>query len=113
MKNVTIISGAQGTGKTVRARKMAEGKKVFETCGTLPNALKYMPIDTEVIIIDMCFASDILNAIRADALGVKRPYQKEHISIIVPDLIITTLISVEFIEKIKAVEIQKLTELMV
>lgn len=112
MKNVKIISGAQGTGKTVTARKIAEGKRVFETCETLPNALKYMPIDTEVIIIEMYFASDILNAIRADALGVKRPCQKEHINLVVPDLIITTCISIEFIEKIQAVEVYKTTKIM-
>lgn len=109
MKKVTIITGPQGAGKSSRAREISQGRKVYETEGSLSDALKTMPIDTDLIILDIGFQSDILKAITADALAVKRAYQAEPIAIRVPDLIITTYLSVELIEKIQATEIIKLS----
>lgn len=112
MKKVTIISGAQGVGKTTKAREMVEGKNVFETTDTLHEALRVMPSDTEVIILNLHFMSDILNAIRLDYLQVRPPYAKNFITVKVPELIITTCESMQFIEKIQAVEILKLTQIL-
>lgn len=111
MKKVTIISGAQGTGKTLKAREIAQGKRVHEAMGlTLREAVASMPVDTEVIIIDLNLASDILAAIRAEYTSLRIPYTEKLRSVKIPDLIITTCISVEFIEQIQATEILKLTQ---
>ncbi|AYQ31959.1 hypothetical protein [Runella sp. SP2] len=69
-----------------------------------------MPLDTEVIIIQMDFAGDILHAIKADALLIRRPYAEKLIPVKVPDLIITTCISIDFIKQIQSAEIVELTQ---
>jgi hypothetical protein len=67
MKKVTIISGEQGTGKTLKAHEMTVGKNVFEA-DNLKDALTRMPSDTDVIILDLAFGSDILGAIRVNQM---------------------------------------------
>lgn len=110
MKNVTIISGGQCTGKTTVAHEIASGKKVFESDDSLKIAVASMPLDTEVIIIQMDFVGDILNAIKADYLLIRRPYSQNSIPVKVPDLIITTCISIDFIKQIQSTQIVELTQ---
>lgn len=112
MKNVTVISGGTDADKIQRARIISAGKKVFEAKLGLKEAVASMPIGTETIIIDMNFASDILTAIRMDSVGIRLPYSNSETPVFIPDLIIITSVSVEFIERIKATQILKINELV-
>jgi hypothetical protein len=88
MKKVTIISGAQGAGKALKAREIAQGKRIYEGSDSLKIAVANMPVDTEVIIIDLNFASDIIAAIRAEYTSLRIPYTEKLRSVKIPDLII-------------------------
>lgn len=110
MKKVTIITGGQGTGKSTIAKQMCDGKKYYESFKDLYQTIRDMPTGTEIIIIDMYFKSDILAAIKAEYLQIKPRKSKDVITLKVPDLIICTDQSVEFIEQIQATEIVKLTQ---
>lgn len=94
MRNITIITGAQMSGKTVKALELAlDSKKKYSlVCGqSLYEALKYMNDDTELLIFDdILDFNEISEIMRIDSAIIKKPYKKEPQRIVVPDLIITT-----------------------
>lgn len=111
MKNGTIIVNGQSTVRLQAARELVKDKEnVYEACGGIHEAIRNMPINTEVIILEASFASDILNAIRLDFLRTQLTSSKEWVTIKVPDLVITTCISIDFIEQIQATKILKSTQ---
>jgi hypothetical protein len=92
MNKITIITGPQGVGKTQKAFSLCEGKRYFHTkYTTLYEALKSMPIDTEVLILDELDSyHEISDIFSLKKMFVRRNYGKFPIEIKIPDLIITS-----------------------
>ena len=96
MNEITIIIGAQETGKTRTARKIIQGRKSIELDGSqMVNGkdkfyFGYVEDDTEVILIDDCVYSDYLkDLIYGNDIIVER-CGKDRKIIPTPDLIIIT-----------------------
>ena len=81
MKNVTIITGKQASGKTTKAKEMVANKKAvfllqFEIC----NNYQYSKIlkDTDVIVIDglgLREKQEIIKLISSDTILVNRKHE--------------------------------------
>lgn len=97
MNKITIITGTQGTGKSRKALQLVEGKKFYYSeSPDLNKVVMYMPFDTEVLIIEDVYMIKTLKRILNIKKGyVRRPYKEKSEEVLVPDLVITTLLTKE------------------
>jgi predicted ATPase len=91
MKKVTIITGNQGTGKTMLAKKLCENKKSIWFDSLENNFEKQIDIDTEIIVIDdlSCISMPkVKELITAKSLIFRPNYHKSPIKIQRPEVIL-------------------------
>jgi predicted P-loop ATPase len=91
MKKVTIITGKQGTGKTILAKKLCENKKSIWFDSLENNFEKQIDIDTESIVIDGLSCSSmpaVKKLITAKTLVFRPSYSKNAIKMERPEVIL-------------------------
>lgn len=104
MKKVTIITAGQGKGKTTKVKQLTENKKTYWIPSIHPGCLRYVPIDTDVIVIEDLIERDlpqIKSLITTQSLLVRPPYSNKIINLIRPEVICTSsvLTRSHFIER--------------
>lgn len=91
MNKITIITGAQGVGKTTKARELSKDKiAVWSYSEYLSRALKNAPENVEIIIFEDVFNLDCLEKLLTTKKVLCRTNRKTVRLVQVPDLIITT-----------------------
>ncbi|MFN8349405.1 MAG: hypothetical protein U0X91_30670 [Spirosomataceae bacterium] len=107
MNKITIITGEQGIGKSQKAWELVQGKKFhYAESSDLHSAVRCMPIDTEVLIIeDVWLPRHLIRILNSPTVNVRRPYQINMEEISVPDLVITTMVVKRELEKIHSTNV--------